>query len=266
MENSGQQRKRGVNKMEHVPLIIGLISAAPIFLIGIAIKYFKAYWLISGYNTMSKSKKKNVDIKSLGNFVGNIAIVIGGIIVLASALMSARQGLAAGVVFSLLVPVSIYTVIKSQAYDGNTKNPDGTTKTRTKLFVGAFVGFLILIMVGVSSLIYLSSKPAQYSVQGDTLIISGLYGEKIRLSEIEEIVLKDRLPEIQFKSNGSALGAIKKGNFSLKEIGQAKLFLDSDQPPFIFMDVGSGLRIMNTAEPEKTKELYEKLLTAREKK
>ena len=40
-------------------------------LMAAALKYFKWYWLIAGYNTMSKSEKENVDEEGLGNFMGN---------------------------------------------------------------------------------------------------------------------------------------------------------------------------------------------------
>lgn len=248
--------------MDYASFIIGIIVAIVLAIIGIAVKYLKAYWLISGYNTMSKAKKKNVDIINLGKFIGNISFALSGIILAASLLMSIKQALAAGIIFSLLVPVSIYTIIKSQAYDGNTKNPDGTTKKGTKVLIGAVIGFLVLVMVGVSTLFIFSSKHAEYSIQGEVLKISGLYGEEIRLSEIEEIIIKDQMPEIQTKNNGSALGSIKKGYFKLKDIGQAKLFLNSENPPVIFMDVKSGFLILNTSEPEKTQELYELLLAA----
>lgn len=38
--------------------------------IGLAVYVFKWYFLIAGYNTMSKEKKVNVDTKSLGRLMG----------------------------------------------------------------------------------------------------------------------------------------------------------------------------------------------------
>jgi len=40
--------------MKYIPLMIGIFSAVLLSVRGIAIKYHKAYWLISGYNTMSE--------------------------------------------------------------------------------------------------------------------------------------------------------------------------------------------------------------------
>ena len=66
-------RERGL-KMERIPLFIGVFVSILLFVFGIAIKYYKAYWLISGYNTMSVERKKNVDIKNLGNFLAKVFI------------------------------------------------------------------------------------------------------------------------------------------------------------------------------------------------
>lgn len=248
--------------MKYIPLVICIFPVILLLVSGIAIKYHKAYWLISGYNTMSEENKKNVDIKNLGEFIANTLFVMSGIILIATLLILLNQTLAAVIMFCLIVPVSIYTVIKSQTYDGNTRTPNGTTKTGTKVLIGAVVGFMVLTMAGVGTLLYFSNKPAEYFIQDDTLRISGQYGEEIKLSDIVCITIEEQIPEIQFKSNGSDLGNKKKGYFKLKDIGQAKLFVDTQKPPFIFINVKSGLRILNTDESAETDKLYEKLLKA----
>lgn len=55
-------------------------------LLGILIKYGKMYFLIAGYNTMSKEEREKVDIKKLANLFKNtmfgmaILIIIGYLI------------------------------------------------------------------------------------------------------------------------------------------------------------------------------------------
>ena len=40
-----------------------IVAIGVLFLVmGVMIKHFKWYWLIAGYNTMSKEQKKKVDI------------------------------------------------------------------------------------------------------------------------------------------------------------------------------------------------------------
>lgn len=49
---------------------VSFIIALSFIMMGIAIHVFKWYFLISGYNTMSKEKKDKVDIDGLARFMG----------------------------------------------------------------------------------------------------------------------------------------------------------------------------------------------------
>ncbi len=55
------------------PLYAGLL----IIVVAVLIKYAKLYWLIAGYNTMSKEKKEKTDIKGLANMMGNVLLLLG---------------------------------------------------------------------------------------------------------------------------------------------------------------------------------------------
>lgn len=248
--------------MRYIPLMIGLLPTVLLLLCGIAIKHYKAYWLISGYNTMSAEKKKNVDIQNLGELMANFCYVMSGVILVGTLLMSLNQMVAGGIVLFLILPTSIYMIIKSQKYDGNTRKPDGTMKTRSKILIGAVIGLLVITSAGVCALLYFSNKPTEFFIQDGALRISGLYGEEVELSGITSITSKEQMPKILSKRNGSALGSKMKGYFNLKEIGQAKLFVDTKKPPFIFIEGKSGLRIVNADNPTNTKILYETLLEA----
>lgn len=59
--------------------ILLLIVAFLFFSIGICISKFKWYWLISGYNTMSKEEKANVEIEALGNHMSKIFFLISSL-------------------------------------------------------------------------------------------------------------------------------------------------------------------------------------------
>ncbi|MGI6711900.1 MAG: DUF3784 domain-containing protein [Bacillota bacterium] len=100
--------------------------------LGIMVKYYKAYWLISGYNTMSKEKKDKVDIEELAKFTGNACFVMGALMLLATVMIMIGQEVLGGIIFASFLPLSIYIIFKSQKYDGNTKNPDGTMTKKNK--------------------------------------------------------------------------------------------------------------------------------------
>ena len=242
-----------------------------LLIIGVMVKYHHAYWLISGYNTMSKEKKQNVDIEGLANFTGNFCFALAVIISVAMALLTGGYDVAAGVVFALLFPVSIYMLIKAQQYDGNTRNPDGTINHKAKIKLGLVIGFLLITAIGVGILLYQSYQPTEVLITEEFLEIKGLYGEKIAMKDITEIALIQELPQITVRTNGSSLGVRKKGHFRLKDLGAAKLFLDSGEPPFIFIErdgqeTKAKPLIINTISEEETKELYDALFTVWKKK
>lgn len=138
----------------------------------------------------------------------------------------------------------------------------GPRKTRMKAIIGVAAVITLITVGGTGILLYFSNKPAEYAIENSALRISGVYGEEIKISEITEISLKEQIPPIQRKTNGSALGSKKKGYFTLKGIGKAKLFVNTQKPPFIFINVKSGLRIVNTEDPTETSRLYNKLSEA----
>lgn len=250
----------GVGVMWIALISIGILPVTVLVVIGFALKYKKAYWLISGYNTMSKEKRKNVDIKGLGEFSANICFAIAAIITVSAILMAFKFMLAAGIVFALLLPVIVYSLIKAQKYDGNTRNADGKMKTGTKVLIGSIIAFLALLTVGSGVLLYHSAKPAEYTLENGVFKISGMYGQKISMNEISALDLKDTIPDIWGRTNGSTIGDMRKGHYKLKDMGSAKLFINVSKPPFIYIKGTSKPIILNYGDSTRTKELYGRLM------
>jgi hypothetical protein len=208
---------------------------------------------------MSAEKKKNVDTEGLGQLISNMCFALAGLFIMASLLMLLHQEALAGIAFSLILPVIIYTLINAQKYDGNTRNKYGKMKTGTKVVIGSVVGFLVITAIGVSILLYSSSRPTAYSVESGILKISGMYGQEVSIYKISELELKDTMPEVLLKTNGSALNTILKGNFRLRDIGATKLFIDKSKPPCVYLKWDSNVFFINCEDSEKTKELFNKL-------
>jgi len=230
-------------------------------IIGLSIKYKKAYWLISGYNTMSAEKKKNVNIEGLARFMANVCFIIAAIIFVASVFILIGESTVALILFALIFPVVIYTLIYAQRFDGNAFNSKGKMKTGSKVLIGSVIAMLALITIGVGVLLHFSSKPAEYTLGNGILNISGMYGQEIPINEICNLEIRDTIPEVLTKTNGSGLGTMMKGYFKLKDIGAAKLFVDTSKPPFVYVKTDSIIMILNCEESENTKAFYEKLKT-----
>lgn len=96
-----------------------IITAAMLVLIGLLVLKFPK--LIAGYNTMTPEQQKKVDIKGLKTFMCRAFCVMGIAILLVSLLL---QPFTSDMIISLvsvliLVPGTIYMIIKAQRYDHN---------------------------------------------------------------------------------------------------------------------------------------------------
>jgi hypothetical protein len=234
------------------------ILMALIFLsIGIAIKHFKWYFLISGYNTMTKEKKARVDIEKIGNIVGNFGFIIFLLQILAAILGYFGYELTAFIIsFISILSGVLIVVIKSEKYDSNGRNPDGSLNKRKKFMLTAISLFFTAVIIGVSIMMYYSYKESEIIVGNKFIEIKGLYSSNILIDDISEVTLKDTIPRITARTNGSSIGSKLKGNFNLEGIGHAKLFIDKDKPPFIYIKMNQDYIIINLESKEATLNIY----------
>lgn len=236
-----------------------VIPSIVLIFVGVCIKYFKAYWLISGYNTMSDEKKKNVDVENLGKMIGNFCFVMAGLMFVFILSLVLEQTTLMIITALMLASSIIYTVIKSQKFDGNAMKSNGEMKKSAKITVGLTVAFLVIVFIGVGILLYKSSQPVTYNVSEDRIEITGLYGETINFSHINKIYISDKIPDIKSRTNGSAFGGMLKGYFKVDQIGNAKLFINTKVPSFIFIETDNKTIILNERDEASTKELFTEL-------
>ncbi len=222
--------------------------------LGIAVKYFKCYWLIAGYNTLPRSKKEKVDAAGLGNFLGNGMFLLAALLLAAGLLHWAgvpHVEVVAGVVFFVVI---FFLLLKAQRYDHNPK-----TKS-DRLVLGLVLGFFVLIGLAVAALIVFSSMPPPINITDDHLEIGGLYGIVQPGAAIDGIFLKDEMPAILGKTNGFNDGSVKKGLFRLEDLGEVMLYLQSPVGPFIHIDTSDSYIIINYKDRQETEQLYRDLL------
>lgn len=245
--------------MDIIKYISIAIPSIIFIILGICIKYFKAYWLISGYNTMSVEKKKNVDIKGLGNIMGNFCFFLAGIIFVYTLSLIFELMLLSITVGIIFVVSIIYIIIKSQRFDGNVMNHDGTIKNSEKIKIGAVITFLLLVFLAVGIILYQSNKLTTYTITEQKIEIRGLYGETIYFKDITDVSISDEIPKITLRTNGSAVGSSLKGHFKLEHIGKAKLLVNTKNPPFIFIKTDNKIIIFNSKDKVKTQEIFIKI-------
>lgn len=69
-----------------------------------------------------------------------------------------------------------------------------------------------------------------------------MYGEVYTWDSIETVELKEELPAIEMRTNGSALGSNLKGHFRTGELGSVKCLLISKRPLSFILKQMTGLR------------------------
>ncbi len=237
-------------------LILGMFF----IIIGLMVHVFKWYFLISGYNTMSKEKKVNVDTEGLGRLMGIYLYFNGGVFTIMAILLALGFKPVHTPAIVLFVISTIYLLIKAQKYDGNIYDKDGKLckGAGKELIIPAVIGFVTLIFVAV--LMFFSSQSTKVNILEAGIEIKGMYGDVYTWESIKTVDLTTELPTIEMRTNGSALGSNLKGHFRTKELGSVMLFVNTKKPPFIYLETDDGPIIFNLKNEEETKEIFKEIL------
>lgn len=96
-----------------------LLAGAFVIVYGLLVKRFPM--LISGYNTLPKEKRKNVDIDGLSSFMRRHLVIIGGLLILFTTILELTgQQEAFSIILAVYLPVYvIWMVVRAQRYDHN---------------------------------------------------------------------------------------------------------------------------------------------------
>jgi len=243
-------------------IIVFLSTSGLLLGLGIAIKYGKAYNLISGYNTASAEAKKYMAQKGLGDFVGRQLMITAAAPALG--LILRKSGFVWGneVGMGLLLILVFYTAIACQRFNPPpSDDPISAKKARSqKHLIIAGMVLTVLICAGVGVHIALTAREPQFTLEPTGMLISGSYGVSINYSDIAKIELKPALPEVGIKNHGLDLGPILKGHFDVKGLGPSLLFLRSNQGPVITIHrPGRQPVLINFTDPQQTVDLYNQL-------
>ena len=242
-------------------MIAMYILAGLMFVLSIILLSGRGSWLIAGYNTMSKEQQNKYDRKKLTRATG-MMLIIASIAILALGFSLINTIVFLIIVFASVIMTIIYTnncclkpVLDNEETDSTIDKGKGSfLNNKTMIDIGFVI--VVALIVGIS--MYFSSKPPVYSISNGTLVISTQYGKNVNLSEIQSVQLKNDLPLIQSKINGLGLGSIQKGRFS-SDIGNVTLYIDTSNPPFIYIKTTSELIILNDQSKSKTEALFNEL-------
>lgn len=241
---------------------VSLIVTGLLFILSIVLLSGKGGWLIAGYNTSSKDQQEKYDKKKLSRS----AVVMLLIVTIATVFLTFLH--INFIIYAIIIFISvIITIIFMNKYCQKPVSEDDKPNTNsekghwqnnnTKILTG--IGIVVIVGIITAISMFYSSKPPVYSVNDGTFIISTEFGQKINLSEIKNVQLKnDLLPANLSKVNGLGLGTILKGKFT-SNIGDVTVYIDSSIPPYIYINTTSGLIILNEQSKTKTQTLFGEL-------
>ena len=240
-------------------MMSGFILSGVFLFLGLAIHKFKWYFLISGYNTMSKEKKANVNVAGLGKLMG----LFGYFNAVLFFVMGCFEWLDIDVPQSpfwvLFAVVTVAVLIKAQKYDGNLFDEQG--KWRKGAWKQLVVPGIILgvVAIAVAVLLYASVQPVEVKVRKDAFEINDLYGDEYTWESITKIQLIEQLPTIKYRANGSAVGSNLRGYFNTEQLGTIKLLVNTEVPLFILVESNGKIVIINLETEARTLKLYEEM-------
>lgn len=240
-------------------MLIGMILLAIVFaFLGWGIHRKKWYFLISGYNTMSKEEQAEVNVEGLGKAIGIMCYILAVALVALGVFVHFNLWELLWIVTILMIVIPIFFVIYSRRFYPNGVGKTGLGKNSKMNKVSAIITIVTLIVVAV--VMYFSFQSTKFKVTTDHFDVSGVYGDQMAWKEIEDITLSNELPAIGARTNGSAVGSKLKGNFKLKNGEQVKLFLDKQVNQYITFTWKGKKYIINEPSKEETKRLYEEML------
>ena len=188
-----------------------------------------AKYLLAGYNTMTEQQRKDFNI---GGFIRvfRLTFFIGGfgMLVVWYALSYAGYANYANImVIFLPLVIVVFVVVAGQRFY-RVRNNKGNRKKMILVYgiLGACAVFLI-------SLLYFGMKDNKLDVSGDSIIISGMYGEKIPVTSVTKVEITDKLPSLAARTNGFAFNKHLKGYFRTKKGGTVKLFVDAGMHKYL---------------------------------
>lgn len=150
------------------------------------------------------------------------------------------------------------TEVEKRIGIGNTIN---LAATSGKWLVYGLTAFTIVIVISVSAFILLSDiiTPDLEISDSQTIKISA-FGDStsFSVSDIQNVTLINDLPK-GYKVNGAATSVYARGNFKLEGYGRTKVYIFTNNPPYIVIKLKNSYIFYNEKDKNKTLDIYNQL-------
>ena len=233
--------------MLYIIIGTGLLFIAMAFLI----TENNSKYLLSGYNTLSESERTKVDIKSYLPYFKKFHLYLGISFIVIGLLLHYAVGESASGIFIGVYPILAYIYFMRES----NKYWKGSSSQWNKIGLYVLVATLILVV----GLLAMGFKENKVIISTNNIEFQGSYGEILNASEIQSVALVDHLPKITSKTNGFAMGSIKKGYFKTNKGENVKLILNSESKAYLLFTKTNGDKIYFSAKEKPSLDLYNEL-------
>ena len=126
------------------------------------------------------------------------------------------------------------------------------------------VALFIVPAAIVGTVVVASIRPVKTNIANGVLSINGGSAhETVPLANILDVTLEPEIPLIARRTNGFSMGSTLRGSFRLQDGEPARLFVERDHPPFVFVRTKDSRIWINVNDADATRALYAALSSAR---
>ena len=208
-----------------------------------------AKYLLSGYNTMSEQERATFDLRSYLRLFKRFHAFLGlSIIGFGTALYYWAGENAVGV-FLGIYPIAayLYFIWQSMRFGG------------PKSLYKVAIGILLATLLFVIGLMYMGLKEDPLTASPSGIVIDGMYGETLGWGEIAQVNLVEGRPALKYRSNGFAMGEIKKGYFVSTQGEKLKLILNANQTPLLKLILQNGKTLYYSAKSQSNTFVFDQI-------
>lgn len=198
-------------------LLIVLLLSLLFTGLGFVVTEKNAKYLLAGYNTMNEAQRQQFNLKAYLRLFKRFHLFLASSFALIALLLHFLFGEVAVSVFLIVYPIVAYgwLLIKGERFSANR-----STKTLVWVVLG-----LAVVLLFVLGLMYKGLIENKLIISKTELVIDGMYGRAISLSEIDSVALLKQLPSLAARTNGFAMGEVKKGYFKTTQGDKVLLFV-----------------------------------------
>jgi len=128
---------------------------------------------------------------------------------------------------------------------------------KTRLILNAVILAILAVVI------FFAVRPPQVELSKNYICISGLYGVELRMQDIDQLELRESLPQIKARINGIDLFSfVRRGIYDLEGLGRTRLISFSNGGPYVLFRAGNEWVVINFKNPEDTEALYQSIENA----